>query len=371
LTAADVVNGVTIVIAADFVGRGRYRSVAVRRLAERLRARRHTLVVPEVAVWEWAEQLHQRVRGAALTLGRLRAEVAASGVVLDVAEPEAGDADADEVVDSDITAGVDDVDEFVDRLDADLRTMPGVGIVTATLADGVEAIRNQVLQTGVGSRRNGVKTGAAEGLLVAAVERCTQDRATGEPIVLCTRDASLARYVAELDPAPVVVPTERDLWSWLAVTGPADPSVGVAIRTSVEFELADWLAQGRRSTDIEFPLLATGVVVDDAVVGSAGVRADGGCGFTFAVHDVESLDVHAVEIVVDGIVPRIAVADVTALVVADVIDQACDEHGHFPRLVDAATLTIDVPVTAEFDRSWTFEDFDCADVATVTIQPGA
>jgi hypothetical protein len=353
------VSPVTVVMAADFVGRGRYRSLAVRRLAERLHARRHKLVIPEVVVWEWAEQLHQRVRGATLTLERLHADVAGSGLALCIPWPDIGDLEDD--VDQ-----ADQIEDVVDRIEADLRTMAGVSIVTATLADGAEAIRNQVLQLGVGTRRNGVKTGAADGLVIAAVERCVQERVTNDPIVLCTGDAPLARHIAGLDGAPITVRTERELWASIATTAAVDPSVADAIHASVEFELAEWLARAPGSRDTEFPLLAAGVAVDDAVVGSAGRRVDVSYGFAVTVHDVELLDVDAVEVVDDDLVPHIAVADVTALVVADVVDQACDEHGQLPHLLDAATLRVDVAITAEFDRSWTYERFDCADAATVT-----
>jgi hypothetical protein len=343
----------TVVVDTNFVHRGQYRSGVLGRFARRLHARGFDVAVPEVVVWEWAEHVHRCIRDAGVAVDRARADVAGSGLALTVPE-----------------FGGPHVDDVVELIEADLDRMPGVRVVTATLADGAEAIRNQVLQVGVGSRRHGVKTGAAESLVLAAVERCAQDLVTDEPVVVCTNDARLGEHVARLEFDVHVARSEPELWAWFGTSTPLDGVLDDEIRMALGDEIERWFARSSDDVAASFPLFAAGVVGHDVIRSRLGLRTNGTDELDIHVHAVEDIDVRGVQVVDDDEVPRVVVADLAVLVDSDVVNSSLGEHGEVRQQSADVTLAIHVPVVVELDGSWSVECIELAETATASIAHG-
>jgi hypothetical protein len=340
----------TLVVDSNFVHRGQYRSDVLGRFARRVYARGFEVAVPEVVVWEWAEHVHRCIREATEAVDRAHADVAGSGLALDVPMFDGPH-----------------VDDVVELIEADLDRMPGVRIVTATLADGAEAIRNQVLQVGVGSRRNGVKTGAAESLVLAAVERCAQDLVADEPVVVWTNDTHLGEHVARLDCDTYVVRSEPELWTWIGTSTPLDDALGEEIRAALSDEIERWFARSPEDVAASFPLFAAGVAGHDAIRSRLGLRPNGTDDLDIHVHAVDDIDVTGVQVVDDEEVPRIVVANLTVLVESDVVNSTLDEHGEMRQQAAEVSLAVHVPVVVEFDGAWSVDCIELGDTPTVAI----
>ena len=137
----------------NFASRGKYQTQRLRKVIDRLVARGHEVIVPEVVVWEWAEHLHRKLRFAHDVADSARVDANASGLPI-------------------IVANVDlpTPERICEGIVEDLRAMPGVAVRSAMPHDAGRAIRDQVLQVGMGSRRSGTKTGAADSLVLATAQ---------------------------------------------------------------------------------------------------------------------------------------------------------------------------------------------------------
>ncbi|WP_285185303.1 hypothetical protein [Rhodococcus sp. MEB041] len=142
--------------------KGNFDASWVEKLAARLAPFGVTLWVPQIVVWEWAEHAaaaQNEVLPTLRALDRLDIPGMATGPWLTAPE-------------------------ISDRIEARLRAMPNVEVVPAHGPSAVQAIKDQVLQTGPGTRKSKVKTGAADSALVRDAVEHLGGRRLGELAIL-------------------------------------------------------------------------------------------------------------------------------------------------------------------------------------------
>ncbi len=193
---------VTVVVDTNIFANGEYSSRRFKKLVKRAERKGHRLVVPRVVVWEWAE--HAR---AAHDLYRSQARFAARRI-----DPLLRDA-----INVPPAANV---EALVDTIAKDISDA-GAEVVDPPDLSGLDAVRQQVLQIGHGTKRDQIKTGAADALVAATVDIVAEEQ---QPVVLVTGDQHL-RSLVDDPPRVRVVADAHDLWSLLAVVAPAEPVV--------------------------------------------------------------------------------------------------------------------------------------------------
>lgn len=208
-----------IVLDTNILGRGHFNLHRLQSVLESVAGSGVEVVVPEVVVWEWAEH-------AAATYEALVEEHRAFRV-----------------------------DESLYRLPDMPPVLPKQELVAAILKaiprdvtvwrpQGEEwraAIEAQVLQTGTGERKGGVKTGAADHLLLACVREQLDERGSAEAVVLATGDRNLRQACeAALDDEVLYADNERELLRRLIEFEPAPEELSEA----VEEELSSRIKHG-------------------------------------------------------------------------------------------------------------------------------
>jgi rRNA-processing protein FCF1 len=180
------------VIDTNFVGRGKFRFDVIAKLAERLSNHRLQLVIPKFVIWEWAEHAHSDI------------EVLASAVV-----------NAEQKIDPSlfdtVPVPVPDIEELISKIENLLSEIENVQIDASEPDEALSALRQQVLQIGAGSKKEGVKTGAADALLVQLVERLL---GSFDCVAVGTNDKLLAATAQDIAGSVTVVRTQKDLWDW-------------------------------------------------------------------------------------------------------------------------------------------------------------
>jgi hypothetical protein len=242
-------SGRTVVIDANFVGGGTFRSQKFDQLVDRLAARGHAVVVPEVVVWEWAQHTHEALTAAQREGTRARR---ASDPALGVAVP---------------PLDVPPVTEIAGRIRAHIAAVPSAAVATTDPEGAVDAIAQQVMQTGTGSRsKDGTKTGAPDALIVRTVEI---ELESAEQVVVATGDQHLAEVVGELEEDVVIVRDQRDLWLWHGPTPPPSDELLSAVESFVEGNLTKGLDERHA-----FALFDQGVILDSSIFDNAGFHTD-------------------------------------------------------------------------------------------------
>lgn len=158
------------------------------------------LVVPEVVVWEWAEHAARDYSEFNNAARELRIDAA-------LMQPPS-------------VPTCPSVDELADRIVASMP--PGYEVALANDEDFRHAVRAQVLQTGTGERKEGVKTGAADDLVFRCVKREVEERELLQPIVVATGDKHLGDVCAlEFGADVIVAPNQKALLERLLAFVPA------------------------------------------------------------------------------------------------------------------------------------------------------
>lgn len=191
-----------VVVDTNVFENGEFSNTRFQKLAKRVEKKGHTLIVPAVVVWEWAEHAH-----AAHELYRSQARYAARRIdslfrgAIEVPAPS-------------------DVEELVAAIfDAVIAT--GAGVADPPDGSAVDAVRQQVLQIGHGVKSEKVKTGAADALLAATVESIADERGGA---ILVSADERLTSLVHD-PPRVRVVKRLPDLWKLLIAVAPAEAVV--------------------------------------------------------------------------------------------------------------------------------------------------
>lgn len=316
-----------VVVDTNFVGRGGFRSAQVSRLAARLARRGHALVVPEVVVWEWAQHAHSAATEASVAARR-----------------------GSEAVDDRLGVGIHPVEvppieDLVSKIRALLSGMESVDLADSEPERALEALKGQVLQTGLGTRtRDGTKTGAADAMILGSVAALLESY---ETVVLCTADKLLAKAAGDLSGDVVVVADQRALWDWHGLTMPETDDLEPAVLAFVERTLREAVVERRH-----FPLFESGVSISEEVFKYAGVSTRETRQVDLLVETMQKVDVDGLEVVQFTSAPYLAVADVS--VGAGVLlmnwyigdDGELDDEGvEFDALVSAS-------VVIELDERW-------------------
>lgn len=141
------------------------------------------ILIPEVVVWEWAEHAaaaYTTMRGQ-LQEFRTDPGLYSRPVLEEQIAPE----------------------ELVERIRALLPRY--VAIWTPDPSAWKQAVQEQVLQVGLGERRDGIKTGAADSIVLACVSEQVENRSNAEPVVLATNDRALHKACSRLFGEQVLV----------------------------------------------------------------------------------------------------------------------------------------------------------------------
>jgi rRNA-processing protein FCF1 len=336
-----------IVMDTNFASRGKYQNQRLRKVFDRLVARGHEVIVPEVVVWEWAEHLHRKLRFAHDVVDSARVDANASGLPI-------------------IVANVDlpTSERICEGIVEDLRAMPGVTVQGALPQDAARAIRDQVLQVGMGSRRSGTKTGAADSLVLATARRAHEDLFEERVVVLCTNDAELADAAQDCDTPLIVVRDLSALWRWHGTTQPLDDDIARAIER--------WLVD-LHDSDVDGPLQR--LTVDPMGLGRVDhhllrVAADldsrdDHYQLEVQLHRFEKVWATDVEVVDGDELPHLVLATITA--VGDVVidDWFFNADGDLEHDQGAAQAQTTTSVVAEFDEGWSIVGVDVTEVAHV------
>lgn len=333
-----VAEGGYVVVDANFVGRGRYTAKQFRGLVERLSNRGHTVVVPEVVIWEWASHGHDALTKLDGALQDARNSVDAT---LGVGVPK-------------IT--VPTVDELVERIAVELNAFDGVEIHELDHPAAVRALRQPLTQTGTGTRKNTVKTGAADAAVLDAVAVYVD---SDELIVFASGDAVLCGEAKRDFPEVFIARTQHELWGWHGlIEEPPVETVAGDIAHFLEAELQEQVA-GRPGPG----LLEIGFRLSGDIQRSDEFSRYDAQQFDLVVTLVEYVKLVEAEIVSGDELPRLVVGKLVARVRADVIRwvlgpdmNLVDEYAQFD--CDAT-----VPVTVELDRDWKPTDFEVTDIA--------
>jgi len=141
------------------------------------------ILIPEVVIWEWAEH-------AASAHTTLQSQLQEFRVDPGLYERPTL---ADQV----------SLESLVERI----RGLLPSSIRVWSAPDPVwkSAVRDQVLQIGPGERKEGVKTGAADSVVLACVQEQVDNRRTAEPVLLATNDTRLKANCARLFHEEVVL----------------------------------------------------------------------------------------------------------------------------------------------------------------------
>lgn len=160
-----------IVLDANFPSRGHFSAGRLRYLVDSLIGSHVEIIVPEVVVWEWAEHAVATLDALVEQHKRLRVDRSLYPAP-SMPEPPAKE-------------------DLVTILS---RALPKeITVWKPTHDEWRAAVRAQILQTGSGERKQGVKTGAADHLVMACVQEQLDERLEAEAIVLASRDKKLQR----------------------------------------------------------------------------------------------------------------------------------------------------------------------------------
>lgn len=144
---ADPVHARFVVLDTNMSGhKGEFDALWVQGLAARLAAQGVQLWVPQVVTWEWADHAaatQAEVLPALRRLDRLNIPEMPVAPTKTLTRP-----------------------EIASAIEETLRRMPNVEVVPVHGGSAIQALKDQILLTGPGARKDGVKTGAADSALV-------------------------------------------------------------------------------------------------------------------------------------------------------------------------------------------------------------
>lgn len=167
---------VAVVLDCNSMGGGNLHLDRLGEWADRCRANGLELWVPEVVLEEWAEHAAEAFEKASTAAGKERAELRKVGL-----EPSWTVADREAVI---------------SHVVEEVRALENVIVLDLDPDDAREAMRDQVLQRGSGSRKQQIKTGAVDSALLRTVHRRTHGKL--ETVVLVTGDRGAVDKMCDL-----------------------------------------------------------------------------------------------------------------------------------------------------------------------------
>lgn len=182
---ADPIHARVVVLDTNMSGgKGDFSESWVRGLAGRLGGQGVELWVPQVVLWEWAEHAAATQEGVLpglRKLDRLNISGLPAAPTKTLTTP-----------------------EIAAAIEANLQAMPNVEVVPVGGESAIAALKDQVLLTGPGDRKEGVKTGAADSALVRdSVERIGRHR-LGELAILSANVTDMRKTLGAIPGGPGV-----------------------------------------------------------------------------------------------------------------------------------------------------------------------
>ncbi len=280
----EAIAEVAVVVDTNFVGRGNFRLGELKKLAARLQKRGHRLLIPEVVVWEWAEHAHTALQRCATEVQQTRNRVDGSlGIAVDV-------------------PNVPTVEMLIGTI-TKLLHEAGAEVVETDPDAAATGIQHQVTQNGMGSKKTGVKTGAADSLVLHVVQIQTEEM----PVILCTNDKQLAQAAADTSDQVRIAHTRRELWDILLVVAPAKEDFVQQLQDYVLETVREELAAYQRD------LLVVGQpYIDRGDLDELGFHMEDSMGLDVTLEHVESIHLDDVDVYSDED-PPFASAQVRAL----------------------------------------------------------
>ena len=158
-----------VVIDANIFGKGLPNLVLLGSLALRLANKGITALVPEPVAWEWAEHLAVEVENYRITAQSVRKSLAQAGI-------DQGQFSLP-YFDKEATVGA-----FLDALE----DLESVVVLPLSGPSARAALRDQILQSGAGNRKSGVKTGASDSAWLR--DALTQVAGNPESLIIITKN---------------------------------------------------------------------------------------------------------------------------------------------------------------------------------------
>jgi hypothetical protein len=227
--AATVREVTLIVIDENCVGRGHFNHARLKKLASILPGPEVEFIVPEVVVWEWAEHAVAAIRS-------IREQHRAFKVDSPLYQ----------------LPPLHEAPEALELSATMKRQMPTRFSVWRPPADAFRAaLQAQVLQEGTGTTKDGVKTGAADHLVMACLRHQLDNRTTAEAVMLARGDRHLRDVCeAELGAGVVFASDERALLRALIAFQPANDELFEAVEDELRSRAGDSSSDVRQALEV-------------------------------------------------------------------------------------------------------------------------
>lgn len=300
-----------------------------------------SIVVPEIVVWEWAEHAYAAQKSLAEVVRQQRVD---EKLVARLPAPE-----------------VPGINELVARVESALSGR--ATIWTPPPAVWRDALHQQVLQIGTGERKLGIKTGAADAIVLACVEEHI-DTADGA-VVLLSNDGKLRAACMTRCSDALVANGVGQLLSSLNEFEPAEEDLALRVAEDLPVLLNEEIAdQG-----IAMPFEDLGVELQSGslLLGSdTSPRVS-----TIELAHVDIVEVHDFQIARDddnryGLAALRIFGDISVVLV----DQREITPGQFAPVSEVVSLQmahLDVTVAIRWNHNWQFEGIQPTGVAVVVL----
>lgn len=333
-----------IIIDSNVMRRGHFSVAALADWVDAAGGGEVTILVPEVVLWEWAEH-------ASLASATLAAQHADFPVEPAIFTPPA-------------IPTFPPKDELVDLLAAKLPA--GVEVWEPKDSEWREAVQEQVLQIGVGERKEGIKTGASDAIVRACVRSQIAIRSGTEAVILATNDKHLRRAcVAEFGDEVLFANGTRDLWSRLIEFAPAKAD----LTEEVEEQLRTLVTDPASDIGSALQAFATGFEIVSYQDGRPReVERE-----LARLGRVDIVELHDLNVGESELGSRVGVADVrlfadvhmTVLTLRDLEGGGLEWIQTFDGLVKGGM--IDIPVNVTFDQHWQLQSASPAGIARINF----
>ena len=331
----------TIVLDTNSMPRGRFNSQTLGAYLNA--AGGGKVVVPEVVVWEWAEHAHSALEDLSHDARAL--SNGPSSVALPAIPPPPSKSDLVKGIIQDLTSA-------------------GVQVWAPEPQHWRDALREQVLQDGMGEVRGGVKTGAADAIVCACVGSQLEDGR--QPVILVSSDRRLRKRVRDIEEAVLVASGIEEVLQAVLTFVPPTEELALAIEENLPLRLNEAIAEsanGGLSFATYGVRLEVGVSGDDSEVEPI---------LDLYLSQVELLEVHDLRVARRG-VENYGLASIRIFGdVQLVIEQPWTRPDGAVEMSSALvgplrTAFTDVPVAISWDGDWNVTSWSVTGAAVVVL----
>lgn len=324
-----------LVLDANAVGRGQYSAKGLRAWLNAV-GEDGQVVIPEVVVWEWAEHAHAAHAELQRQLEGFRVE---PSIYPTPALVEAGP-----------------VDEVVKQILVELPR--SVDVWSPSSGDWRQALKNQVLQVGNGERKNGVKTGAADSIVLTCVQTQVDSREEAQPVFLATNDKGLREACRrEFGDEVLLVGTTFDLLKKLNSFRPAEEELILPTQEAISDLVRDL------ESDIGSALhsFEMGFRFHDGPRSRKPIESDVPTRVVARVDEVDLLELNDLRIPTDTSERRVGLADVRVFGVIRIVEshllQNADGSSSWVVMYDSPITHsfVDFTVAVTWNQNWKVE----------------